>query len=115
MENTIAKISLHPKNVEPLTIEETSRATGYAAATILNWHYGRRTAPKGFPPPINNGGILHWRNCDLYIYHKNCEYLPSKIKNPNKSYDDGIILIDPKPVRKRGRPRKIVVSGGGAK
>ena len=112
MENTNQKIHLSSENVEPLNIQEVSKVTGFSVATIRNWHYGRGPAPKGFPPPIENGGKLNWRNCDLYFYYKNAAYQKSNINCTKDSIFENInnTLLIPKPIRKRGRPRKI--SGG---
>ena len=114
MENTQSKIFLHPENVEPLTIQMVAQICERSIFTIKNWHRGSSDAPPGFPAPIQNGGKLNWRNCDLYFYFKNANFAPSAI-NCNVPISDNQNALDSKPKRKRGRPRKIIVAGGGAK
>ena len=114
MENISAIFTLHPENVEPLTIKEVALICKRSPATIKNWHYGHSIAPHGFPSPIQNGGMLNWRNCDIYFFYKNAKFAPSAI-SCNGPISENQDALDSKPKRKRGRPRKIIVAGGGAK
>lgn len=48
-----------------LSLEEVARLIVFSKATVENWSYRRKPAPRGFPQPIKVGRILRYRRADI--------------------------------------------------
>lgn len=85
----------------------------FSPTTIINWAYGRKPAPAGFPSPRKISNRLLWVESDidswidaLSIYPKEASTaagLPTLDVQPD-TYEDARALVTQK--RGRGRPRK---------
>lgn len=77
-------------------------------ASVWNWHYGRKSPPVGFPPPVKVGACVRWRSSDIQVF---IQGLPptttGRIPSPTPQKEALPPLILVKPVRGRGRPRKV--------
>lgn len=86
--------------------KEISARIPFARATILNWAYGRKPAPVGFPPPVKIGGKLVWVDTDIDAWiesHARNSSLPPPPSAPQAKAN----ISQEQPVRRgRGRPRK---------
>ncbi len=78
-------------------------------SSILNWHYGRKTPPVGFPPPVKIGASVRWRSSDIHVFILGLPFATTgRIPTPGAqpTAQPKVVALD-KPVRGRGRPRKI--------
>lgn len=48
-----------------LDADSVSKKIPFAKATILNWAYGRKPAPPGFPAPVKVSNKLVWVEGDV--------------------------------------------------
>ncbi len=83
----------------------------FSSSTVLNWAYGRKPAPPGFPPPVKVSNRLLWVESDIDEWIDSMKIFPKTI-----SKEHGWPTIDVQPEtlkeaaamvkRGRGRPRK---------
>jgi predicted DNA-binding transcriptional regulator AlpA len=83
----------------------------FSSSTVLNWAYGRKPAPPGFPPPVKVSNRLLWVESDVDEWIDSMKIFPKTI-----SKEHGWPTIDVQPEtlkdaaamvkRGRGRPRK---------
>lgn len=74
----------------------------FSPATIANWAYGRKPAPKGFPAPIKVGRILRYRRLDLETWIANLRGGESVLSSASESN-----IASTTKRRPRGRPRLV--------
>jgi predicted DNA-binding transcriptional regulator AlpA len=48
-----------------LTIEQVANVLALSSATVMNWSYGRKPAPKLFPQPIKVGNRLRYLESEV--------------------------------------------------
>lgn len=96
--------------LELVTIDEFARILKISPATIDNWVYGRKKAPEGFPPAVELVSGRLWRSSDIQQFIADLPFRKtSKIPTPGPSQNalgTEALPLD-RPVRGRGRPRKI--------
>jgi predicted DNA-binding transcriptional regulator AlpA len=83
-------------------------------SSIWNWQYGRKTPPVGFPPPVKIGTIgavaLIGHSC---VHSGAADSRPPgefRTRNCSQPHLPQVVALD-KPVRGRGRPRKMQPGG----
>jgi predicted DNA-binding transcriptional regulator AlpA len=101
-------------NLELLTIDEFARILKISPATIDNWVYGRKKAPAGFPPAIDLVSNRRWRSSDIQQFIADLPFRKTgKIPTPPRPCQNAInnepLLPLDRPIRGRGRPRKIPI------
>lgn len=74
--------------------------TSFRRATVLNWAYGRKPAPHGFPRPAKVGNRLRWVEADVDAWIAGMsQTAAAPVPAP--------VALPPPPQRGRGRPRKM--------
>lgn len=83
----------------------------FSSSTIMNWAYGRKPAPPGFPPPVKVSNRLLWVESDIDGWIDSMKIFPKSISN-----ERGWPTIDVQPEtlkeaaamvkRGRGRPKQ---------
>lgn len=82
-------------------------------SSIWNWQYGRKTPPVGFPPPVKIGTSVRWRSSDIHVFILGLPFATTgRIPAPGvqPTAPPQVVALD-KPVRGRGRPRKMQPGG----
>lgn len=87
-----------------LNFEEVARLIVFSPATVANWAYRRKPAPRGFPLPIKVGRILRYRRIDIEGWISRLGVASSGEPNSDLNSDSARVK------RPRGRPR---LSAGG--
>lgn len=96
------------QSLELLAAADVAVILKISEASIWNWQYGRKTPPLGFPPPVKIGAAVRWRSSDIQMFIAGLP--PSttgRIPSPVQVQATSNTLVLIKPVRARGRPRKL--------
>lgn len=100
------------QTLELLTCESVAGILKVSEATIQNWHFGRKNSPAGFPAPFKLGGAVRWRSSDIQKFIEDLSIRSTAGgKIPSPVLEGGEVIPLTKPVRGRGRPRKIQAGG----
>jgi len=100
------------QNLELLTAVDVAKLLKISAASIWNWQYGRKYPPHGFPPPVKIGTSVRWRSSDIQAFIKGLPLTTTgRIPQPELTPPAPATVVLLKPVRGRGRPRKIQTGG----
>lgn len=110
--NLLIDFSAKEQNVAQLIdCEKVGEKINFSSATVLNWAYGRKPAPPGFPPPVKVSNRLLWVLSDVDEWIDSMKIFPKSI-----STERGWPTIDVQPEtlkdaaamvkRSRGRPPK---------
>lgn len=79
-------------------------------ASIWNWQYGRKAPPIGFPPPVKIGASVRWRSSDIQVFILGLPLTTTgRIPMPGHAPAASPPIVLDKPVRGRGRPRKVPI------
>ena len=96
------------QNLELLVAADVAAILKISEATISNWLYGRRKSPVGFPPPVKIGASIRWRSSDIQAFILGLPFTTTgQIPLPGQLQPAMTTVVLAKPVRGRGRPRKI--------
>ena len=96
------------QSVELLAAADVAVILKISEASIWNWQYGRKTPPLGFPPPVKIGASVRWRSSDIQAFILGLPLTTTgRIPMPGLVQATPTALVLVKPVRGRGRPRKI--------
>ena len=103
-------------NLELLTIDEVARILKISPATIDNWVYGRKKTPTGVPPAVELVSDRLWRSSDIQQFIADLPFrktgkIPPPAPSQNALTTERLPVIPlGRPVRGRGRPRKVQVA-----
>ena len=86
-----------------LDFEDVGRLITFSHATIANWAYRRKPAPRGFPEPIKVGRLLRYRRVDIECWIAKLGPVGSGSSSAPQIANSIIQQIK----RPRGRPRLI--------
>lgn len=94
--------------LELLAATDVAAILKVSEASVWNWQYGRKTPPFGFPPPVKIGASVRWRSSDIQAFILGLPLATTgRIPLPGQPpAAPGPVALD-KPVRGRGRPRKM--------
>jgi predicted DNA-binding transcriptional regulator AlpA len=94
--------------LELLAAADVAAILKVSEASVWNWQYGRKTPPVGFPPPVKIGASVRWRSSDIQAFILGLPLATTgRIPLPGQTpAASGPVVLD-KPVRGRGRPRKM--------
>jgi predicted DNA-binding transcriptional regulator AlpA len=102
------------QNLELLAAADVAKILKISAASIWNWQYGRKKPPPGFPPPVKIGASVRWRSSDIQAFILGLPITTTgRIPQPELVQPALAAVTLLKPVRGRGRPRKIQTGGLG--
>ncbi len=102
------------QNLELLAAADVAKILKISAASIWNWQYGRKRPPPGFPPPVKIGPSFRWRSSDIQAFILGLPITTTgRIPQPELTPPAQATAVLLKPVRGRGRPRKIQTGGLG--
>lgn len=76
-----------------------SKKIPFAKATILNWAYGRKPSPPGFPAPVKVSNKLVWVESDVDAWIKS---MSSTIDVQPETLKEAAAMVK----RGRGRPKQ---------
>jgi len=97
-----------------LAAADVAKILKISAASIWNWQYGRKKPPPGFPPPVKIGTSVRWRSSDIQTFILGLPITTTgRIPQPELAQPALAAVTLLKPVRGRGRPRKIQTGGLG--
>jgi predicted DNA-binding transcriptional regulator AlpA len=100
------------QTLELLTAVDVAKLLKISAASIWNWQYGRKKPPPGFPPPVKIGTSVRWRSSDIQAFILGLPITTTgRIPQPELAPPAPPTAVLLKPVRGRGRPRKIQTGG----
>lgn len=97
------------QSLELLDATEVAAILKISKASVWNWQYGRKTPPAGFPPPVKIGTSVRWRSSDIHVFIQGLPFSTTgRIPVPGvvQAAAAKVVVLD-KPVRGRGRPRKV--------
>jgi predicted DNA-binding transcriptional regulator AlpA len=95
-------------SLELLAAADVAVILKISEASIWNWQYGRKAPPIGFPPPVKIGASVRWRSSDIQIFILSLPLTTTgRIPMPGNAPAASPPIVLDKPVRGRGRPRKI--------
>lgn len=96
------------QNLELLAAADVAAILKISEASIWNWQYGRKTPPVGFPPPVKIGASVRWRSSDIQVFILGLPLTTTgRIPLPGLAHAAPATVVLTKPVRGRGRPRKV--------
>lgn len=96
------------QNLELLTAADAAAILKISEASVWNWQYGRKAPPLGFPPPVKIGASVRWRSVDIQVFIMGLTPATTgRIPAPGQANLSPMLVALDKPVRGRGRPRKI--------
>ena len=102
------------QSLELLTAAEVAVILKISEASIWNWQYGRKVPPVGFPPPVKIGASVRWRSSDIQAFILGLPPTTTgRIPLPGLAPASSTAVVLTKPVRGRGRPRKVQTGGLG--
>mgnify|MGYP003409870669 CR=1 FL=1 len=97
-------------SLELLAAADVAVILKISQASVWNWHYGRKAPPLGFPPPVKIGASVRWRSSDIQIFIQGLPLTTTgRIPMPGLAPATSPTVALDKPVRGRGRPRKIPI------
>lgn len=96
------------QSLELLTAADVAAILKISEASVWNWQYGRKVPPVDFPPPVKIGASVRWRSSDIQAFiHGLPVSVSGRIPLPGlRQVVPAAVVLD-KPVRGRGRPRKL--------
>ncbi len=97
-------------SLELLAAADVAAILKISEASIWNWQYGRKAPPLGFPPPVKIGASVRWRSSDIQVFIQGLPHTTTgRIPMPGQAAVPSPTTFLDKPVRGRGRPRKIPI------
>jgi predicted DNA-binding transcriptional regulator AlpA len=100
------------QNLELLTAVDVAKLLKISESSIWNWQYGRKNPPPGFPPPVKIGTLVRWRSSDIQAFILGLPITTTgRIPQPELAPPAPTAVVLLKPVRGRGRPRKMQPGG----
>lgn len=102
------------QNLELLAAADVAAILKISESSIWNWQYGRKTPPLGFPPPVKIGASVRWRSSDIQVFILGLPLTTTgRIPLPGHLQPSMTTVVLAKPIRGRGRPRKVQTGGLG--
>lgn len=102
------------QTLELLEAEEVAAILKISEASVWNWQYGRKAPPAGFPPPVKIGACVRWRSSDIQAFILGLPPTTTgHIPLPGSLQPALNTTVLSKPVRGRGRPRKVQTGAPG--
>lgn len=111
-ENLIFQTLLKVQNVAQLIDSiKVAEKISFSSSTIMNWAYGRKPAPPGFPPPAKVSNRLLWVESDVDEWIDSMKIFP---KSLSKERGWPTINVQPETLKEaasmvkrgRGRPKR---------
>jgi len=96
------------QSLELLAAADVAVILKISEASVWNWQYGRKAPPVGFPPPVKIGASVRWRSSDIQAFIVGLPVTTTgRIPMPGLVQATPNVVVLDKPVRGRGRPRKM--------